>query len=112
MVPLRKRELAPVEGEAVAIRTWWIVGEDESVPYEGFVAREANQAWMRSSPVSSGWKAVAIRSSVSSAGDKDCKDFATHAEAQAYFEGRGGSPSDNVDRLDNDHDGIACESLP
>lgn len=40
------------------------------------------------------------------------KDFSAHAEAQAYFERRGGSPSNNVDRLDNDHDGIACESLP
>ena len=47
-----------------------------------------------------------------SGGDKDCPDFATHAEAQAYFESKGGSPTNNVDRLDADHDGIACESLP
>ena len=26
--------------------------------------------------------------SLTSAGDKDCKDFATHGQAQAYFEGR------------------------
>ena len=44
--------------------------------------------------------------------DKDCSDFATHAQAQAYFESKGGSPTNNVDRLDSDHDGIACESLP
>ena len=44
--------------------------------------------------------------------DKDCSDFATHTEAQAYFESKGGSPTNNVDRLDSDHDGIACESLP
>ena len=48
----------------------------------------------------------------SSGGDKDCKDFATHAEAQTYFTSKGGSPTNNVDRLDNDHDGIACEALP
>lgn len=47
-----------------------------------------------------------------SEGDKDCSDFATHAEAQAYFESKGGSPTNNVDRLDADHDGLACESLP
>lgn len=45
-------------------------------------------------------------------GDKNCPDFATHAEAQAYFDGKGGSPSNNVDGLDRDHDGIACEALP
>jgi len=45
-------------------------------------------------------------------GDKDCSDFATHAEAQAYFVSKGGSPTNNVDRLDADHDGSACESLP
>ena len=44
--------------------------------------------------------------------DKDCSDFATQEEAQAYFESKGGSPSNNVDRLDADHDGIACKSLP
>ncbi|CCF83018.1 excalibur calcium-binding domain-containing protein [Nitrolancea hollandica] len=58
-----------------------------------------------SPPVSSG-------SSFSSASDKDARIFDTHAEAQAYFEGGDGSPSNNVDRLDNDHDGIACERLP
>ncbi len=44
-------------------------------------------------------------------GDKDCKDFSSHAEAQSYFESKGGSPSNNVDDLDRDNDGIACESL-
>lgn len=47
----------------------------------------------------------------SNSGDKDCKDFGTHAEAQAYFNGKGGSPSNNVDNLDADHDGLAYESL-
>jgi hypothetical protein len=49
---------------------------------------------------------------VSSGGDKNCSDFATHAEAQAYFNSKGGSPSNNVDGLDRDHDGIACENNP
>ena len=44
--------------------------------------------------------------------DKDCSDFATQEKAQVYFESKGGSPTNNVDRLDADHDGIACESLP
>lgn len=44
-----------------------------------------------------------------SGGDKDCTDFATHAEAQAFFEAAGpGDPH----RLDRDGDGIACETLP
>lgn len=48
-----------------------------------------------------------------SGGDKDCKDFSTQAEAQAYFNSKGGSATNNVDRLDgNDHDGKVCESLP
>lgn len=44
--------------------------------------------------------------------DKDCSDFATQTEAQTYFEAGGGSPTYNFDRLDSDHDGVACESLP
>ena len=46
------------------------------------------------------------------AADKDCDDFTTQQRAQVYFEGKGGSSANNVDRLDNDHDGIACEALP
>jgi micrococcal nuclease len=44
--------------------------------------------------------------------DKDCKDFKTHTEAQAYFEAGGGSSANNFDRLDSDGDGQACEGLP
>ena len=41
--------------------------------------------------------------------DRDCGDFASHAEAQAFFENaRAGDPH----RLDGDGDGVACESLP
>lgn len=48
----------------------------------------------------------------SASGDKNCSDFPTHADAQSYFTSHGGSPSNNVDGLDRDHDGIACETLP
>lgn len=52
-------------------------------------------------------------SSFSTTGDKDCKDFTTQNQAQTYFNSKGGSASNNVDRLDgNDHDGRVCEALP
>lgn len=42
-------------------------------------------------------------------GDRDCRDFKTHAEAQAFFESQGpGDPH----KLDSNGDGQACESLP
>jgi micrococcal nuclease len=42
--------------------------------------------------------------------DRNCGDFSTQQEAQAFMEASG--PSD-PHRLDgNDHDGLACESLP
>lgn len=45
--------------------------------------------------------------------DKDCKDFSTQYEAQTYFNNKGGSSSNNVDRLDgSDGDGKVCETLP
>ncbi|WP_110279410.1 excalibur calcium-binding domain-containing protein [Loktanella sp. PT4BL] len=41
-------------------------------------------------------------------GDRDCSDFRTWREAQAFYENAGrGDPH----RLDADNDGIACESL-
>ena len=43
--------------------------------------------------------------------DRDCPDFATHDEAQRFFIAAGG-PDYDPHRLDGDHDGIACESLP
>jgi micrococcal nuclease len=43
--------------------------------------------------------------------DRDCPDFATQAEAQAFFIAAGG-PGRDRHRLDGDHDGIACEALP
>jgi competence protein ComEC len=43
--------------------------------------------------------------------DRDCGDFATHEEAQAFFVVVGG-PARDRHRLDGDNDGVACESLP
>jgi Excalibur calcium-binding domain len=45
------------------------------------------------------------------AADRDCSDFPNQAAAQSYFISRGG-PGSDPDRLDADHDGVACESLP
>ena len=43
--------------------------------------------------------------------DRDCSDFATHAEAQAFFIAAGG-PYQDPHRLDRDGNGSACEGLP
>ncbi|MGB3327683.1 MAG: excalibur calcium-binding domain-containing protein [Thermomicrobiales bacterium] len=43
--------------------------------------------------------------------ERNCSAFATQQEAQAYFDAHGGSKTNNVDFLDADHDGIACEHL-
>jgi LPXTG-motif cell wall-anchored protein len=42
--------------------------------------------------------------------DKNCPDFATWGQAQEYFEANGGSAANNVDDLDRNHNGIACET--
>ena len=46
---------------------------------------------------------------VAAARDYDCGDFSTQAEAQRVYEDAG--PGDPY-RLDRDHDGVACETLP
>ena len=40
----------------------------------------------------------------------NCSNFSSQASAQSYFDGHGGSSSNNVEGLDADHDGVACES--
>jgi len=45
------------------------------------------------------------------ADDYNCDDFSTQVEAQRFFEKVGGVGND-VNRLDGDKDGEACESLP
>jgi hypothetical protein len=42
--------------------------------------------------------------------DTDCSDYPSQAAAQHYFDSHGGGPNNNVDLLDADGDGIACES--
>jgi hypothetical protein len=42
------------------------------------------------------------------AADRDCADFATQAEAQAVLDADRSDPNG----LDDDNDGIACETLP
>ncbi len=51
-------------------------------------------------------------SDANAAVDRDCSDFTYHEDAQDYFSSRGGSRFNDVDNLDSDHDGIACELLP
>lgn len=41
----------------------------------------------------------------------NCDDFTTQAEAQTFFENMGGVEAD-VNRLDGNKDGVACQSLP
>jgi hypothetical protein len=55
--------------------------------------------------------AVLLLPAAAKAQDRDCSDFATQSQAQAFFESIGGSPSNNADNLDADHDGKACEEL-
>lgn len=55
--------------------------------------------------------AAALSPAPAAARDFDCGHFATQAAAQDYFIALGG-PAQDPDRLDGDHDGIACESLP
>lgn len=45
------------------------------------------------------------------ADDYNCDDFSTQSEAQVFFEKVGGLGND-INRLDGDKDGEACESLP
>lgn len=41
----------------------------------------------------------------------NCEDFATQPEAQRFFDNAGGVAND-VNRLDGNKDGVACQSLP
>jgi hypothetical protein len=55
--------------------------------------------------------AVALLPATAAAVDKDCVDFSTQRAAQIFFLKHGG-PRYDPDRLDGDHDGIACEDNP
>ncbi len=41
----------------------------------------------------------------------NCIDFPSQDEAQRYFKAQGGSKTNNVDNLDENGDGIACENM-
>jgi hypothetical protein len=43
--------------------------------------------------------------------DRDCRDFFSQRMAQRFF-GEEGGPESDPHPLDEDEDGIACESLP
>jgi micrococcal nuclease len=60
---------------------------------------------------SSGSPSPAPAPSGGGGGDRDCSDFSSQREAQAFFEAEGG-PGRDPHRLDGDNDGLACESLP
>lgn len=79
-------------------------------------ARERNIGLWGSCPLILGKSAVkgvkAASPLSTSVSDKDCTDFRKQKEAQEYFELKGGSSLNNIDRLDSDSDGVVCESLP
>lgn len=52
--------------------------------------------------------AVPLAGTASAQPDRDCPDFPDRAAAQAALDSRAGDP----ERLDADHDGIACEDFP
>lgn len=43
--------------------------------------------------------------------DYDCVDFSYQEDAQEYFISQSGTSTKNVDNLDSDNNGVACESL-
>ena len=51
---------------------------------------------------------VCLVAMASAAGAVSCKSFATHAQAQAYFNAK----KPGYKRLDRDKDGSACDCLP
>lgn len=45
-------------------------------------------------------------------GTYNCSDFDTQLQAQAYYDGQGGLDGPNPADLDDDLDGVPCETLP
>ena len=54
---------------------------------------------------------VVLPTAASARRDLDCTDFSSKKSAQIFFLKHGG-PRYDPDRLDADHDGIACEDNP
>lgn len=73
-------------------------------------ARNANRGlWSKAAPIPPWEWRDRSSGGDSQVADKDCSDFDTQPEAQAFFEAH--QPGD-PHRLDGDGDGEACESLP
>jgi len=53
---------------------------------------------------------AALAQSAAAFHDRDCADFATHRQAQRFFEKH--NPGRDPHNLDGDNDGKACEDLP
>ena len=70
-----------------------------------------NQTQTNTSSISKLQSQINETSYVCSYNAYNCNDFSTHNEAQTAFIKCGGVNKD-IHRLDADHDGIACESLP
>lgn len=51
------------------------------------------------------------RETVKYTNEYNCDDFKTQSEAQTFFIKAGG-PNEDVNRLDGNNDGVACQSLP
>ncbi len=81
----------------------------KTLPVETGTTLVATQ--MATSPVSSAITPTGTFRYDPNGPDRDCGNFDTHAEAQAFFIAAGG-PERDPHRLDGDNDGIACESLP
>lgn len=65
-----------------------------------------------STPATTQAKTTTTTTNASCSGpDKDCSDFSTQAEAQAFYISCGG-PASDPHRLDRERDGRACEALP
>lgn len=54
---------------------------------------------------------IAIATPAHAIVDRDCSDFSTQRQAQLFFLNAGG-PGSDPHRLDADHDGVVCETLP
>src|SRR6056297_2918394 len=101
---------------------WWYrryaPGDSELENLEQAARRAKKGLWSGEDPIPPWSWRRGIRSSFSGklrydpfGPDRDCSDFRTQAEAQAFFEAAGG-PDKDPHRLDSDGDGVACESLP
>lgn len=74
--------------------------------YEGGIWMRRWVAW--------GLAAVAsflVFSGEAGAKETGCYSFENWSESQKYFEEKGGSKHQNIDGLDSDRDGLACEEL-